>query len=224
MFAIGAVTGAALNAAILLLPSGQGGVATAMTLRFGTGVSLALVYPVGMKIMATWTREDRGLGLGLLVGALTVGSASPHLVRGLGGVGAWEPVLFTVSGFAVLGALIVWRWGELGPYRAEAPRFRWRYMGEALRERSLRLANLGYLGHMWELYSMWTWLPLFLAEAYRGYASRGMSMGGRWRVAPSGSQPSPRSGSLLPVAWVVSWPAGWPTGGVGPRRRLRAWS
>ncbi len=159
----GALAGAGLT---LLIPALDASFTTAVLLRFGTGMTLALVYPVGMKIMATWTREDRGLGLGLLVGALTVGSASPHLIRAFGGFAEWRPVLHVAASLAALGGLIAWRYGVLGPYRAKIPPFQWRDMIQALTVRPLRLANFGYLGHMWELYAMWTWMPLFLLHTY----------------------------------------------------------
>jgi MFS family permease len=171
---LGAAAGAALTAAIPFLGVGFRG---AVLLRFGTGVALALVYPVGMKIMATWTREDRGLGIGLLVGALTVGSASPHLVRATGGIGSPGFVLYTAAALAALGAVIAFSFGRLGPYRAAVPPFAWRQLGRAFLNRPLRLANIGYLGHMWELYAMWTWIPLYLAAAYRQDAAHGAPAG-----------------------------------------------
>ncbi len=163
VFALGAFLGAAANASIATF---DGGFGFALAMRFVTGFSLAAVYPVGMKVMATWMKEDRGLGLGLLVGALTVGSASPHLIRAFGGVNNWQLVMYVASGLAVVSGLILLRIGKLGPYRAAPAPFRVKYIFEALQDRGVRLANFGYLGHMWELYAFWSWVSLFLLESF----------------------------------------------------------
>ncbi len=163
LFAVSAFGGAIAN---VLIPLAARDVTVALPLRFMTGAFLAGVYPVAMKITATWCKEDRGLGIGLLVGGITVGSASPHLINGLGGFADWQPVLYAASALAALGGLLALLFVREGPYRSQTPPFNWRFVARVWQERGLRLANLGYFGHMWELFAMWTWIPLFVAASF----------------------------------------------------------
>jgi MFS family permease len=147
----------------LVPPSGP----AALALRFVAGAAMAGVYPVGMKLAASWARGDLGLLIGLLVGAVSLGSALPHLIPSLlGGIG-WQAAYLGAGVLAAAGGLAILGFRP-GPLLGNRPPFRPAQALEAWRNKGLRLANLGYLGHMWELYAMWAWVGLFLAGVLGG--------------------------------------------------------
>jgi MFS family permease len=165
LFFWGAVTTGAANLGFAWLATDP---VSALPFRFLTGAGIAAVYPVGMKLVAGWFRVGVGTAIGILIGALTVGTALPHLLRAVGALAGadWRLIVTWASIAAFVGGAAVLVGADPGPFDTPAPRFSLRIAARAFREPSVRLANLGYLGHMWELFAMWTWVPLFLAASF----------------------------------------------------------
>ncbi|MEM7777043.1 MAG: MFS transporter, partial [Pseudomonadota bacterium] len=149
------------NLTLLIFTPGSAG---AIAARFVTGALMAGVYPVGMKIIVGWGVRDRGFLVGALVGALTLGSAAPHLMALLGGTD-WRTTVIVASLASCLGGLACLM-VSLGPHHGTAAAFNPRAILLAWSDRRIRLAYAGYLGHMWELYAMWAWIGAAAAASY----------------------------------------------------------
>jgi MFS family permease len=164
IFVVSACCGAVFNACFAFLSHG---LASGAVFRFLVGLSLAGIYPIGMKLVVTWAPNRRGAALAYLVGMLTLGTALPQGVRFLGAALNWQAVILSSSALAVAGGLLIFSLGD-GPHLALRPRLAGARMGgvlDAFRSEKLRAAALGYFGHMWELYTFWTLVPLIISTA-----------------------------------------------------------
>lgn len=205
LFALAAVAGATANLLMLTVD----GLPGALAWRFLTGVCLAGVYPPAMKMIATWFRARRGLAVGTIVGALTVGKATPYLVHAIPGAGI-VPVTLVASAGALVAAALVWFGYRDGPFPFPPRPFEWGLVGRIVREPRWRLSTGGYLGHMWELYAAWTWLPAFIAASV---AARDPQAGARGESVAS----------AVAFAALAVGGAGCVWGGLAADRRGRAW-
>ncbi|MGH2663135.1 MAG: MFS transporter [Actinomycetota bacterium] len=193
VIAVSALGAAAVNSLVTVAD----GAGLGIVLRFLTGFFLAGVYPPGLKVMASWYRSgERGTALGILVGALTLGSAMPHLVNGLGGL-PWRTVVLATSGLTVVGGLVAVLLVRDGPYPFPRASFDPSQVRRAFANRATRLASLGYFGHMWELYAMWAWFLVFLSES----------------LASTG-RPDPNAAALATFAVIGSGALGCWLGGI----------
>lgn len=212
LFAIGCLVGAAANAGV----TDAGGAGSAIALRLITGVALACVYPPGMKLVAGWFADRRGTALGILIGALTIGSAFPHLMAAVLPDLTWQSLVLVSSAFAVAGGVLVLLLVRDGPYVAANAPFDARAALDVWINRGTRRSILGYLGHMWELYAVWTWMAAFAAASLAAFAQSHARAG------------SHESGSLAAFVVIASGAAGAALAGVLADRvgkaRVAAWA
>jgi MFS family permease len=172
-----------------------GGSSVGLLLRFFTGVFLAGIYPPALKLMSTWFRTGRGNALGILVGALVVGTAIPHLLNGLGGLD-WRIVISGTSALTLAGGIIAEFAVHEGPFPFPRATFDPRQAGRVFANRGVRLASLGYFGHMWELYAMYAWFLAFFS-AHR--LARGL---------PGGPVPAYATFAVIASGGVGCWIGG----------------
>jgi MFS family permease len=217
-FAAAATCGAIANSALLLTSNFR----LALLTRFLTGFFLAGVYPPAMKMIATWFRTRRGLAIGTVVGALTVGKAVPYLVLATAAASTGSTasttlntldatrVLVAASIGAFIAAVLVLAGYRDGPYPFQARPFSWRLVADVSRQRRWRLATSGYLGHMWELYAFWTWIPAFIAASFAAQAS-----------GPDTRAPSRAAAAAFATIAVGGLGCVW--GGLAADRRSREW-
>lgn len=170
VFLICALAGSAANAAATIVDPTLW---TILVTRFVAGFFLAGIYPVGMKIAASWFDRELGKALGFMVGALVLGTAFPHLLRGFGGALPWQAVVFGVSAFAALGGVLMYVLVPDGPHMTQGAKFNPRAVIESFGSPKFRSSAFGYFGHMWELYAFWAFVPLFMAAHPSGPSDPG---------------------------------------------------
>ena len=161
-----------------------------LALRFTAGVGMACIYPPGMKLAASWFRARRGLALGVIVGSLAVGKAVPYLLAAI--TGDWRAQATLLAVACAAGTALIALFAREGPFAAMTARLDPAAVREVLAQRETRLATLGYLGHMWELYAVWTWFGAFAAAGF----------------AASGIDGAARSGSLAGFILIAAGAAG----------------
>lgn len=205
LFSGSALLGAAANAALLLSTNYRG----VLVCRLLTGFALAGVYPPAMKMISTWFRARRGLAVGTIVGALTVGKAGPYLIHAIPGAGI-QPVVLSASAAAIVAAALVFFLYVDGPFPFPPRPFSWGLVAVVVHERRWRLATGGYLGHMFELYSAWTWIPTFVGMSA---AAAGVPAGAR----------RDEIAALVAFGAIAVGGAGCVWGGIVADRRGREW-
>jgi MFS family permease len=211
LFAIGCLAGAAANAS-LVVSAGPGSL---IALRVATGIALAWIYPPGMKVAAGWFEKRRGAALGILVGALTTGSAFPHLLASAAATIPWRILVLTASILALAGGAAVALMVGDGPYVATSARFDPGAVMRVFTVRGTRLATLGYLGHMWELYAVWTWIAAF--------ATAGLVPASRLAAAPGSRAGSAIAFMTIASGAIGSAAAGWWADAIG-KARIARWA
>lgn len=159
VFFVSALLGAIFNSAVLFA---EESFAALLAFRFLTGICIAGIYPVGMKIASDWFEGRLGKALGYLVGALVLGSAFPHLLNHFGAGYDWKPVLLGTSALGILGGVLMYFFVGDGPSRVKSNSFSPKEVFRVFKKREFRWAAFGYFGHMWELYTFWAFLPLIL--------------------------------------------------------------
>ena len=200
-FAGCALAGALANAGLLMVDDYSG----ALMLRFATGFFLAGVYPPAMKMAATWFRAQRGLAIGMVVGALVLGKSTPYLIHALPDTSPAVVVLVASAG-AIASAILIATTYHDGPYAFAARPFSLGLVGSVWSSREWRLSTGGYLGHMFELYSFWTWISAFAAASLAATASG-----------------SPAVISIVAFLGIAAGGVGSIWGGIAADRRSREW-